>query len=299
MKARFVLLALAAMLFCSLNGFCQDTPDISAGFSANQTYFGSDFESVDMTTGMLKINIPLLTDHSQRGALNFTYGLQPTGWGAWYPYCDTGLCFWTSGGQYGDALPGLVPVMENALSGPYGETSENMVMESVGSWHYLFELSGTASYSESYDGSGVQVPNTCSLGDTCVANRYGLQFVNNVIGDSNQAFVQDSNGNQLTMTDSGGSSNAIFGMDTTDADGQFSIGNAWTMTDTLGRSWSFAQASSTSGCPAAVSATTAMIWTTPGFSSSSRQFEFCYSSITIQTALPTFLAILHIKLPRH
>lgn len=287
MKVRYAIVAFFVVsCFSALSAFAQDPPDISAGMSPSETYFGGDFESVDMATGMLKLHIPLLTDRSQRGNLNFTYGLNASGWGSWFVYCSS-ICYYAPGNQ--SASPGPVPVMEGAITGPSPNvyTGENTGVEPDSSWHYLFAPTTSATYNESYDGSGIQAATTCSLGSSCIANSNAVQFVNNVMGATSNAFIEDTNGNQISMTSSGGTYNAIFGTDQSNYDSQFGIGNAWTMTDTLGRTWSFAAASDTTGCPYAVGASSAAIWTTPPVGgTTTRQFEFCYSNVSVETSLP-------------
>jgi YD repeat-containing protein len=281
-------LVLVTILLCSAKpAFSQDSPDIAAGTYPSATYFGNGYESVDMSTDELRLSIPLLADHSQRGDLNFSYSLSLTGWGAWYTYCDYPYyCEWEPGNTGSGVGPGPMPAMEGALLGGVGSYSDfGTAVDGDGSVHTLMLPSSSASYLESNDGSGIQAPNTCpsSLSATyCIANRKGTYFVNNVAGTGGASIV-DRNGNEMTLSPSG----AIFGTDQYYSDPQFGPSNSWTMTDTLGRSWTFAQAANTSNCPAAVSATSANVWTTPGLSGGTRQFTFCYSGVSVDTSLPS------------
>lgn len=78
-----MLLSLGVAMVVGTQAFGQDTPDVAMGMSPQATYHAGDFDYVDMSSGRLNLHIPLVTDHSQRGILNFTYSLTYTSTGAW------------------------------------------------------------------------------------------------------------------------------------------------------------------------------------------------------------------------
>ena len=57
----------------------QDTSnELMAGMNPYADYHGGDLDSISMINDTLNLHIPIFTDHSQRGKLNFTYSLDYT-----------------------------------------------------------------------------------------------------------------------------------------------------------------------------------------------------------------------------
>ena len=278
-KSLFVMLSLFAMsIACLTPARAQDPPTVAQGLNPVSTYFTGNFDFVDMSTGRLNLHIPLVVDKSQRGKLNFSYSLSYTN-PSWVYSCapDGSSCelggLSTSGPQLGP-----LPILEGGLLGIGADT-----IEANGADHPMAPVS--YGVEESVDGSGIQ---QIFVGAELAAiNKDGIRFVGNMGGNS--TYIEDANGNVMTM--SGGnqveSINGGFGPGLFFYDSYANnYSNSWTMSDTLGRSWSFNGGASTSGCPVPVGTPSgalsrATTWAAPGVGGGTRQFTFCYSTITI------------------
>jgi RHS repeat-associated protein len=154
-------------------------------------------------------------------------------------------------------------------------SATNPIGVSDGGVHIAYQLP-SQSLQRTTDGSGILVSTTSPF---AVTDKLGRVFTN----PSLIPIVADRNGNRMTMSANGpGFASGEFAP-------QLNSGkpaNSWTLTDTVGRSWSYAPAANTNGCPSNVGADRAEIWTTPGPSGSARAFEFCFSPVSISTNLP-------------
>jgi hypothetical protein len=177
-----------ALLLCGTQGVAQDPVDIATGLNPQATYHGSDIDLIDMTTTRLRLHIPLLTDHSQRGDLNFNYSLNfsstPSQWKTGPPPCQPPypLCTWLPPGPspFGPSFE-----IDGFLSGG-GQTFNDkgsgtqrayFSTEADGSKHTLGTL--TTAYPptllEAIDGSGIRKILDGS-GNYVFINRQGVRF---------------------------------------------------------------------------------------------------------------------------
>jgi YD repeat-containing protein len=285
-----LLLLVAVSSFCATRALAQDPPDIAMGLNPNSTYHGSDIDSVDMASGRLNVQIPLLIDHSQRGDLNFTYSLYFTS-SSWYWSCSSEWddnCWWMPAAPASGpgALQGVVFGADGFLY-PGGEgyfdpntCDTNWVDEAVednGAAHHLGTLTTYEDEpltEESVDGSGILSAYSDDFSAQTLTNKNGIQFgpaswTNNYY--TLNSVIEDPNGNQITFTQS--------------CPAQYTCGGGpLTMTDTLGRTWTTTYNSTdVSNCP--VSASNSTLWDTPGPNGTTREFKLCYSSHSISPNL--------------
>jgi YD repeat-containing protein len=291
-QAFFFRLLLIAMGVIASAGVALAQTDTSEGDYPSAVYLGTNYEHVDVSTGRVYLNIPLLTDHSQRGDLNFSYSVFWSGMGAWVDTCYKSykeLCyFWPSvQGSYPQSnikYWGPTPIMDGGLEISAETINSASIVGSDGSSHVAMEPTSLPNYFETPDGSGMHVacPLPCEGPAYPLTDRKGRVF--SVSLNPYVWSVSDRNGNKMTMLPS----DTIYGP--TFGPNEFwridTLGNpaSWTMTDTVGRTWSYAPASSTSGCPSSVGADHASIWTTPGQNGGTRTFEFCFSAFTISAS---------------
>lgn len=264
---------LAIILVVALTVSAQDPPEISLGLNPQATYYGGDIDTVDMTTGRLKLHIPLLTDRSQRGDLNFSYNLSYSSPGGWSEVC-TSRCYWATSkyGVIGVDVTGGQFVSGYGVNTYKGGTKTYYMYYATdgdGANHTLGSLSKNStgfwsSPARSIDGSGIYAY-TSSPGFVNLLNNKGIQLVNPY---PSQAYIEDANGNQVTGPFIGSFLSGVI--------------KSGSSTDTLGRVWSVASTTSLSDCP--VAATQGYIWTVPGYNGVSRTFKFCYTSISWVTA---------------
>jgi len=255
---------LALSLLCS-HAYAQDPADIALGVSPVATYLGGNFESVDMATGRLHVQIPLVIDHSQRGNLNFTYSAFYDSPGAWIIVSQTGHQRWvpSSKGIIGmstgsKGFLGFSPTVYYTDPVTGNQYQFDYVKEMDGLLHPLGGV-GTNLWG-TIDGSGI-LKEISSGGQYYIfIDNSGRQFLSPALATTVPYAVQDTNGNQMSLNSSG------------------------TGVDSLGRSWT-SSSTATSGCP--VSASFASLWQTPGFNGGQRNFKFCYSPLTIQTQFNT------------
>ena len=267
-------LYLAITMFCAVVGFCQDPPSVADGMDPSATYHGGDFDFVDMATGRLHLRIPLLEDHSQRGQLNFTYALSYSSIGTWWAkqIGHTGQTYiWQPPNS---VIRGVEPLAERVLLTRGSKCIYDPDFSAYECEAYVNGLQDqkipsttittTPDVQRSIDGSGILSTRDSSLNQV-TTDKNGIQWHFPVTGNY---YLQDPNGNQMTLSPSFPS--------------YFTSSPGSTMTDTLGRVWSYATTTDYSGCP--VTAVSAIIWTTPGPNGASRTFKFCYSSISYHTA---------------
>ncbi len=277
------LLLLAAVVLIGVPAFSQDMPDVAMGMNPEATYHGGDFDLVDMATGRLNLHIPLVADHSQRGKLNSTYSLTFSSTGVW-TYVDRLNQYFIEPPKYGVSSPTVGN--DIALSSPmyqyYHDSSTGYsatawsVYEGgwgVGGLHPLGTTSGNSfnGTMESIDGSGIMVSAVYNSGENyTVTNKEGLQFNPGSGSAPYTTNLLDTNGNKLTTVGP-----TIVGAE-----------DIYTMTDTLGRTWTTTQNSTdVSGCPPGgpVAPTYSTIWALPGPNNGLRTFKFCYSTYNIHT----------------
>jgi len=98
---------LPLLIIQAIPSCAQDPPDIAQGMNPSATYHGGDFDFVDMATGHLHLNIPLVVDGSQRGKLNFTYSLSFTSAGPWNTITNGSGHYQVEPPAYGIAAPSL------------------------------------------------------------------------------------------------------------------------------------------------------------------------------------------------
>jgi len=134
---------LAVLAMYAIPAFAQDPPDVAMGMSPSATYHGGDFDVVDMATGRLNLNIPLVADHSQRGKLNFPYNVTFTSNGGFTNVAGPANRYWLiQTSKYGISGPALVT--KGALTGNL--TLDNGTMGATGTTHgpYLRMVSALA-----------------------------------------------------------------------------------------------------------------------------------------------------------
>jgi hypothetical protein len=273
---RFIL-AFALSIFCGVSAYSQDTSNsVMAGLNPYGYYHGGDIDSISMAGGGLNLHIPIFSDHSQRGKLNFTYSLVSSS-SSWYlkdpiaqgyPYTIQATGYQTYG-LAGRKPPTLVIDGTAILS---FTTVRNIngnqarlwyVQESNGAVHHLGSFSsgrlGNPAYLESVDGTGFRATILNSPPYNVITRRDGIQFTNTSL--SSIPTIEDPNGNQISNT--------------TTYDPNFG-GYLTTMVDTLGRAWSQANTTDFSHCP--VAASKAMTWTIPGPNSGVSVYKFCFSN---------------------
>jgi hypothetical protein len=285
-RTRYLLLVIFSLSAFSLSSglpaFSQDAPDVALGITPGTVYGVEDIDGVDMMTGRVNLHIPILVDHSQRGNLNFAYEVYNGGSGAWYVKCtnptyDTG-CSWYPGGN---AIGGLTfaasgvlwPLRETERECCFGNTGTYYTFtvqtanDTAGASHQLGTVTATPYLAKSIDGSGIREVMD-SNGQLSLTNKDGVQF--HITGSGPLgSLIEDPNGNEIT------SNYMEFGYF------RFNPGVNETMTDTLGRSWTWTETTNFSSCP--VTAVDAYIWSTPGYSGGTRNFKFCLSTISIST----------------
>jgi hypothetical protein len=226
------------VMFCGMPAFAQDPPDVAMGMSPSATYHGGDFDSVDMATGRLNLNIPLVVDHSQRGKLNFTHSTTYTSTGAWSALLFGRASYLIEPPKYGVAGPAYDTdgwLGYNLTSDHYTDDAGDKYTAwsiyegagyGVGPKHPLGSTSNNTKM-ESIDGSGILISGTTAI------SKEGIQYPL-----STPAPVVDPNGNEI-------------------------FGN--TSLDTLGRTWTFPTTSSSdvTGCPTGglVAPTYSTVWT--------------------------------------
>jgi RHS repeat-associated protein len=250
-------LIIGSLLWCS-PGLAQDLPDVAMGMNPQATYHSGEFDSVDLATGRLHMNIPLLVDKSQRGRLNFTYALSYTSSAAWVGSgtCGPSSCSWNAG----RSLVGVsfidtnLPVAHQYRYLDPGPPKQNYYENTIseGAW----------GVGASHDTVGI-VP----LDGSGFGLNGGVLFPSNLVSPGCGG-ATDTNGNELTQ------SFTVVGSET-----------VCTTTDTLGRTWTLTTGTSNViGCPvAAVNTTT---WNIPGPSGTTRAFTFCYSNVQLYVSLP-------------
>ena len=255
-------LVLTGLLVGSFAAKAQDTAPEAVGINPQATYSVGAFDAVSLVTGRLSMHIPLFTDHSQRGKLNFTYSLEYSSTGNWHLPCfNNNECQWTPG-KYGIGGVGLanLSVPAGALlhfhdkGPPVEDYYEHTVSEGgAGRVHDLALPATGPSAGFPVNGSGYSVNS-------------GIKFSG--VGCLLTQSATDSNGNEITTSYVLNGNSIIC-----------------TTTDTLGRIWTLTTNTSTnlSACP--VSATNTTTWVVPGPAGGTRQFTFCYSTVSVQ---PTF-----------
>ena len=228
---RSAMLLFALTVFCAVSAFPQDPPSVAMGMSPSATYHGGDFDFVDMATGRLHLQIPVIADHSQRGNLNFTYTVTFTSNGIWTGVAQPPqyIIWLIEPPKYGISGPTLVP--EGALNSSmwvdvYNDGTDRYYAYSVfedgagnGTKHPMGLITGNqnsgSSTWESIDGSGIYAPK--NIAGAAVETKEGLGFTS--------SSITDTNGNVITL---GGS----------------------LATDTLGRAWTATyNSTNVSGCP--------------------------------------------------
>jgi hypothetical protein len=248
-----VIFCFPAWLLFGVPAYSQDAPSFEQGMNPGAVYHSGDFDHVNMANGRLNLHIPLVTDRSQRGNLNFTYSLSYSSPSWVIAVNSLGQGYWKPSGGYSPA--GINFGIDEELMG----LTERTVKDSGTSYHMYLALEGSGNVHPlgrlssgglgAIDGSGI----------TGLTNKQGTQFT--ILS------AEDTNSNEMSWSPS----NYPY--------------SAHTMTDTLGRSWITSSLSSNvTGCPAVpVSPTSSFTWTIPGPSGGTRIFKFCYSPITIQT----------------
>jgi RHS repeat-associated protein len=240
--------------FGAMPALCQDPPDVAMGMNPQATYQVGDFDSVDMATGRVNLNIPLIQDRSQRGQLNFTYSLDYSSTSSWTKiYTGLNSYYWSTG-RYGIQGPTLIA--DGLVTGTRRDQYRDPDTKKL---YYSYSLLQGNNAVHPYaglhtlDGSGIQ--------GNAVVYKNGVRGFSPLAGYT----IEDANGNQMVGL------NTIVGTN---------INN--TMTDTLGRSWTLVPGSTNvTGCPVGpVPPTTATTWTTPGPSGGARLFKFCYAQFS-------------------
>jgi RHS repeat-associated protein len=264
---------LLALFFSGSRSFAQDAPSVSQGENPTTTYHAGDFDMVDMITGRLNLHIPLVVDHSQRGKVNLVYSLYFSGT-SWYQTTNvhTNQMYWEpvkgtiTGVTYG--IDGRVKSGSETFINP--KTNQPVTIGTAvvdgGGVHHLATISTTPVVDRSVDGSGIMLTAGPVAGLPTYTNKDGIRFGTSSFNTTTLAatdFIQDANGNQLTFNRTASYPAPI------------------TMSDTVGRPWNWTSSTDVSKCP--VAAVYAVLWDIPGPSSSTREFKYCYSNISIQT----------------
>ena len=286
----FLLTALVALGMA--RGNCQTNVTEEQGLKPYDALTGSDIDSVSMTNGSLTLQIPLASFPQRGGRLGLSFfvrfssnswtvtktcepatdpGVPPQCTSYWMPSPSTPTSSFSSWG------PEVVSSMDWRLTSG-GKGGVLSVQSSDGNAHLLgstYSMDGTMLLYTPNSGTGGPFPATVTdaNGNVYLFNGPSLP--------SQTSSLTDANGNQITLNSSG-----------------------WS--DTLGRSipgspefcpWGSTNGVSNcsgsmpiqpgvptsymSGCPSGTTA--AMLWNAPGLNSGTRQFEFCYGNITLQT----------------
>jgi len=258
------------VVLCGIPAFSQneDPPGVAMGINPQGTYHGSDFDSIDMSTGRLNLRIPLVVDKSQRGDLNFTYSVTYTSTGIWSKYSSSGNpgTWVLDPPRYSVSSPELVA--EGWLFPLDSAFTENAITAND---DYVYWIPAGVQFGgpihpfgeiETIDGSGLT--NAATNG---AINRKGVQFIYDYNG--NFLRVEDANGNVMSSID----------------------GSTYDITDTLGRSWTVSASSSdVTSCPAGgpVAPIRSYTWTIPGpanVNSGVRVFKFCFSDYHVNASM--------------
>jgi YD repeat-containing protein len=275
---RVFITGLVLSIFFVPPALSQDTSNsVMAGLNPYADYHGGDIDSISMAGGGLNLHIPILSDHSQRGKLNFSYSLvssssswilkDPIKQGFPFTIRPTG-----NNGLGGRMPPTLVTDGTATLGYITAQANDGTkkrlwyVRESDGAIHHMGNLgSGGLTaypyYLESVDGTGIRATVLNSSLNNIIVLRNGVQFNSSYPSDT----FEDPNGNQISTT--------------TTYDSNF--GYLTSMIDTLGRTWSQTSTTDFSHCP--VAASKAMNWTIPAPNGGVSVYKFCYSTISIQT----------------
>jgi RHS repeat-associated protein len=280
--ARYLLFLSIPLLslspLCEVSVFAQDPPNVEQGTNQVSVYHGSNIDLVDLVTGRLNLHIPLVVDRSQRGNLNFTYSLYFSGQ-TWYqqPHCTSSCTYsWNlvkgtlEGVTYGtDGYLNGVSTQRCTIQACGFNASVDVASSQEGRSYHLGTITASPLIEESIDGSGIHRTNNPSFYPV-LTNKDGTQFSMTSFNINTGAFtklVEDANGNELTFQ-----GNAV-------------TSSLTTMTDTVGRTWTWTTGSTNvGGCP--VAAVNSTLWDIPGpgnINNGVREFKFCYSNISIQT----------------
>ncbi len=207
MKSISLFLLLALLVLGSVrSSFAQDPDDIQQGIKAYGTYRGGDIDSVSMTNGNLTVDIPLLS-YPQRGRVNNGTRLIYNG----KNYKQRTVCVAGDCTTYVDRISAISPMIATGDEGfltlktttiPINGTKLTFQSYSLvsgdGASHQMVQLSSTTL--QSVDGTGLQVSSSGSTEYAIDAN--GSRF--ELAGGG--ASEEDTNGNQLTLTDTVGRS---------------------------------------------------------------------------------------------
>jgi hypothetical protein len=270
------------------------TPDDLMGLTPYASYHGGDIDNINLSSGNLVVNTPLLAYPQRGNALRLSFDLMYNG----KPYQVTQVCVQGKCG-YDWLVSGMTVGWEGAMPSPttgvnvvdadtvsvagdsipystgkqtnYGTLYKVMTADNAG--HLLGLIQGTGGnygidcsddppiyYSawgtfEALDGTGWQIQKQCGVNPTVISPT-GVHY-------SGGSTRQDPNGNSITFSST-------------------------SVTDTLGRQIPLpptAQSSSdasTSLCPnGPYAVTSAVYWTPPGYAGTNMQYVFCYAKIPI------------------
>jgi len=270
----FSVLLLSFVLLPAVPCVAQTSPGLEQGFKPYGSYHGGDIDTVNLLTGNLTLNVPLLS-YPQRGklALQFFLVYNNASWQvkqtiAGNPPKPKLDWVWRGQGVTAD------------WNGDWGVSPEDLeatsftpgvVTDPFGGTHiYSFVGSGPSTKKESLDATGLMV-----IGSS-VTDRSGITYGNQ--GGFNSGMT-DPNGNQITRVLTWDSTNFVFvDHGWIDSVGRQIPGGTFHQS---GRSRTWVPGVATadlSGCPAGTG--TASVWDVPAFGGGTSRFKFCYALMT-------------------
>lgn len=273
-------------LFLAASGVCQSNVNEEQGLKPFDSTSGGDFDSVSLTNGGLTLHIPVVS-FPQRGTLDLSFFLTYST-KQWYVKRTTNC------GANPNCTPTTVhynwtPVRSNMGAHIVSSvdwflktttTSDPSYNQSViapdGATHLMGgnDLSATPAYpAYSLDATGMVLVGAVGSAPTLImSNGTQFNYVNgrgsNLVDGVQPASVTDANGNQIAISSAGW----------TDTLGRLMPGTgSSTAAVTPGIS-----SSDLSSCPSGTISAT--IFSVPGLNNASRNFKFCYASVTLQTS---------------
>ncbi len=259
------------------------TSDDQQGMQPYQSYHGGDIDSINLSTGMLNLDVPFLS-YPQRGSLHLSFNLY---------YNDSpqhlkqicpqqGTCVWEwEGSNYPNVAwaqdvtvsgTNMAVVYNKGKSDQYTKYSANWTLATADGSKHIIANQGTLTIInqnplvftqgsgpwETLDATGWRVngPLTSSSGPTVSGTPTAI------IGPDGMDYLaqEDPNGNKITV-------------------------GSTSLTDSLNRPIplpSAATATDTSNCPQSpLSVTSATLWTPPSPSGGNAPYKFCYATVAV------------------
>ncbi len=283
---RRIVLGVILFLAIGHHSFAQENPNLEQGLQPFSSFGAGNIDHVNLGTGNLYVQIPLL-DYPQRGKkLSLRFRLQSNN-KTWmlYSTCNNYGCTYYWGPTAGNGRPSLQVVDDQAWSGGLrrsgyrGSTVTTFIYAPDGSSHPAGVISGTISTFSSSSDASVEL----ETGDGTAMKWSGPG--GRVLIDRDGTRIkgwpverEDANGNKITTT--------------TIEKGTFQY--AYYYVDSLGRSIPYppnggdqdftnVYTSDFSGCTGPRPVTRALLWYVPGPNGGTATLKFCYVNIIRKT----------------